>query len=102
MDVNRYSWMVPFIMAHLLMPRPLQWLLGIPVGIFLSRVMRRSREGVEANLARVLGPAATRRQVRALAWRTFWKYGLYLLDYMSFALGTRARIGDLLGPREGL
>lgn len=91
-DVNRLRWVAPFIVGHLLIPRPLQLALGVPVGMFLARAMARSREGVARNLARVLGrPDAP----PPLVWRTFYKYGLYLLDYIAFALGGRERTLDL-------
>ena len=97
-DVNRFRWVFPFYVGYLIIPRPVQHLLGVPVGILLSRVMRRSADGVRRNLARVLGPGAA---TAGRTWRTFYKYGLYLLDYMVFALGGRERTRALVGGREG-
>lgn len=103
-EVNRFRWVFPFYLGYLLIPRPLQHVLGVPIGFALSRIMRRSRAGVARNLVRILrcGPAAEdRRRAPALLWRTFWKYGLYLLDYMVFALGGAERTRALVGRREG-
>jgi KDO2-lipid IV(A) lauroyltransferase len=59
--------------------------------------MRRSRAGVERNLARIAPPERR----RALLWRTFYKYGLYLLDYMVFALAGRERTRALIAGIDG-
>jgi KDO2-lipid IV(A) lauroyltransferase len=100
-EVNRLRWVFPFYLGYLLIPRPLQHLLGVPVGFVLSRLMRRSRDGVRRNLAGVLGPAAGAARREALLWRTFYKYGLYLLDYLVFALGGPERTRALVGRPAG-
>jgi KDO2-lipid IV(A) lauroyltransferase len=101
-DLNTLRWVRPFVVASILMPRPLQHALGVPVAALLLLLLGRAREGVLANLRRILGPArATPARRIFLAWKTFYQYGLYLLDYAAVAFGPARRARALIGRTLG-
>jgi KDO2-lipid IV(A) lauroyltransferase len=80
--LNRYIYLLGFFLGSILIPRPLQKLVAVPVGDLFYFLMRRTRRAVERNLEVIGGGRFTPQEIARLARKTFRNYGQYLLDYM--------------------
>jgi KDO2-lipid IV(A) lauroyltransferase len=80
--LNKYVYLMGFLLGSALIPRSLQKFVAIPVGDLFYLLMVRTRRAVKRNL-RVIGEGRFSPQVVSrLARKTFRNYGQYLLDYM--------------------
>jgi KDO2-lipid IV(A) lauroyltransferase len=80
--LNRFFFLFWFSFFSTIIPRPVQRLFTLTIGNLFYLLMPRARAGVVTNL-QVIGQGRwNRRQIAALARRTFQNYGQYLLDYM--------------------
>jgi KDO2-lipid IV(A) lauroyltransferase len=80
--VNRYSYLLGFLLGSILIPRSLQKFVAIPVGDIFYLLMRRSRRAVKRNLEVIGRGRLSPQKISRLARKTFRNYGQYLLDYM--------------------
>jgi KDO2-lipid IV(A) lauroyltransferase len=80
--LNRYTYLLGFFLGSILIPRPLQKFVAIPVGDIFYLLMRQSRRAVKRNLEVIGRGRLSPQEISRLARRTFRNYGQYLLDYM--------------------
>ena len=80
--LNRYVYLLGFFLGSILIPRPFQKFVAIPVGDVFHLLMRRTRRAVERNLEVIGQGRFSPQEISRLARRTFRNYGQYLLDYM--------------------
>ena len=80
--LNRFFFLFWFSFFSTLIPRRVQRLFTLTIGNLFYLLMARARAGVLANLQVIGGRRLSRREITALARRTFQNYGQYLLDYM--------------------
>ncbi len=66
------------------LPPPVSYGVARSIGLAVYWTWRGQRDAITANMRRVLGPAASARQVRQTARRAYVNYFSYLVDFLRF------------------
>jgi KDO2-lipid IV(A) lauroyltransferase len=99
--LNRFFFLFWFSFFSTIIPRPLQRIFTLSIGNLFYLLMPRARRGVKANLRVISRGRWDKREIGALARRTFQHYGQYLLDYMVMAGLTAERKGRMVARELG-
>jgi KDO2-lipid IV(A) lauroyltransferase len=99
--LNRFFFLFWFSFFSTIIPRPLQRFFTLSIGNLFYLLMPRARRGVKTNLQVISGGRWDKREIAALARRTFQHYGQYLLDYMVMAGLTAERKGRMVARELG-
>jgi KDO2-lipid IV(A) lauroyltransferase len=100
-SLNRYIYLLGFLLGSMLIPRPLQRVVSVAVGDLFYLLMKRTRWAVKRNLEVIGRGQFNPQQISRLARRTFRNYGQYLLDYMVINRITSSNKGTVIGGEVG-
>jgi KDO2-lipid IV(A) lauroyltransferase len=100
-SLNRYVYLLGFLLGSVLIPRPLQRFVTVVVGDIFYLLMRRTRGAVKRNLEVIGRGRFAPQEISRLARRTFRNYGQYLLDYMVISRITSSNKGKVIETEEG-
>jgi KDO2-lipid IV(A) lauroyltransferase len=99
--LNRFFFLFWFSFFSTIIPRPLQRFFTLSIGSLFYLLMPAARQGIKANLQVICKGRRSRREVAALARRTFQNYGQYLLDYMVMPGLTAKHKGRMVARELG-
>ena len=100
-SLNRFFFLFWFSFFSTIIPRPLQRFFTLSIGNLFYLFMPKARHGVKANLRVISGGRWSKREIDALARRTFQNYGQYLLDYMVMPGLTAEHKGRMVARELG-
>jgi len=100
-SLNRYVYLLGFLLGSVLIPRPIQRFVTVGVGDIFYLLMGRTRVAVKRNLEVIGRGRFTPQEISRLARRTFRNYGQYLLDYMVINRITSLNKGEVIEAEEG-
>jgi KDO2-lipid IV(A) lauroyltransferase len=99
--LNRFFFLFWFSFFSTIIPRPLQRFFTLSIGSLFYVLMPVARQGVKANLQVINRGRRSKREIAALARRTFQNYGQYLLDYMVMPSLTAKHKGRMVARELG-
>jgi KDO2-lipid IV(A) lauroyltransferase len=100
-SLNRYVYLLGFLLGSVLIPRPIQRFVTVGVGDIFYLLMRRTRGAVKRNLEVIGRGRFTPQEISRLSRRTFRNYGQYLLDYMVISRITSSNKGEVIEAEDG-
>jgi KDO2-lipid IV(A) lauroyltransferase len=100
-SLNRYIYLLGFLLGSMLIPRPFQKFVTVAVGDLFYLLMRRTRHAVQRNLEVIGRGKFSPQRISRLTRSTFRNYGQYLLDYMVIHRITSSNKGTVIGGEVG-